>query len=139
MSTHPSPPPAPAAAPPAEADPTPKAETEAAPIASTSSAPPHSTVLNPFIADMPDGLSKNAQKRWLKQAAFEAAKPARRAKERAMKKEKAAEKRKLIELGVLEKPANKKAKGKKEPFKARVVIDCAFDEKMTEKVNSCCS
>lgn len=135
MTVQPSPPPAPAAAP-REAAPAVDTETEeAAPIASTSSASLHNTTPNPFFADMPSGLSKNAQKRWLKQAAFDAAKPARRAKERAMKKEKAAEKRKLIELGVLDKPTNKKAKGRKEPFKARVVVDCAFDDKMTEKVN----
>ncbi|ORY90280.1 guanine-1-methyltransferase-domain-containing protein [Leucosporidium creatinivorum] len=134
MSAHPSlPPAAPAPAEAAAPASIPSAETEAAPIASTSSAPSHNTAPNPFLADMPAGLSKNAQKRWLKQAAFDAAKPARRAKERAMKKEKAAEKRKLIELGVLEKPTNKKAKGRKEPFKARVVVDCAFDDKMTEK------
>lgn len=55
-----------------------------------------------------------------------------------MKKEKAAEKRKLIELGVLEKPVSKKAmraeRGGIKPFRARVVVDCAFDDKMTDKV-----
>jgi hypothetical protein len=100
------------------------------PIASTSTAAPPASTDAPTVV-----LSKNAAKRLARQAALDAAKPARRLKERQQKKEKAAEKRKLIELGVLEKPVNKKANlGPKQPYKARVVIDCAFDDKMTEKV-----
>ena len=104
-------------------------------IASTSSTPAPPQHIKPIV---PEGMSKNAHKRLLKQQAFDAAKPARRAKERALRKEKTAEKRKLIELGLLEKPVTKQAAfaelGGRRPFGARVVIDCSFDELMTEKV-----
>lgn len=53
-----------------------------------------------------------------------------------MKKEKAAEKRKLVELGVIEKPVSKKLakQGMKTPFNATIVIDLGFDDLMSEKV-----
>ncbi|KAL8283704.1 hypothetical protein RQP46_005499 [Phenoliferia psychrophenolica] len=75
------------------------------------------------------------QKRQAKQALFDAAKPLRRAREKAQKKEKIAEKRKLIELGVLERPVSKRQNGNRprRPYGARIVVDMGFDEKMTDK------
>ncbi|GAA5894275.1 hypothetical protein JCM5296_004701 [Sporobolomyces johnsonii] len=114
------------------ADPTPSASTTAtdsAPSASASASAP-----DPAAADPP--LSKSALKRLRKQERFDANKLARRAREKEQRKAKAAEKRKLVELGVLEKPDPKKAKqGKKKlgPHGARVVIDVGFDELMSDK------
>ncbi|KAK4704199.1 hypothetical protein P7C70_g2007, partial [Phenoliferia sp. Uapishka_3] len=88
---------------------------------------------NPDAA--PNPLSKTQQKRAAKQALWDAGKADRRAKEKEMKKVKVAEKRKLIELGVIEKPPPKKQQSTapKTPYGARVVVDVGFDDKMTEK------
>lgn len=88
-------------------------------------------------------LSKNAQKRLLKQQKFEAIKHERRHKERERKRERVAERRRLAEQGIVDPAealarANKKLRlsGPKQPFDARVVIDCAFDELMNDRVSS---
>ncbi|GAA6059853.1 hypothetical protein JCM10212_007058 [Sporobolomyces blumeae] len=95
-------------------------------------------------------LSKSALKRQRRQEAYEAHKLERRAREKQLKKDKQAEKRRLIDEGVLEPPERKKRKkgelppampnatskkwkGKKEAFGARIVLDVGFDELMTEK------
>ncbi|KAI5481488.1 tRNA (guanine-N1-)-methyltransferase [Pseudohyphozyma bogoriensis] len=117
---------------PAVATPTPaEQESTTAPIASTSSLPP--TDGEP-VTETPM-LSKNAAKKLAKRLAFEAQRGEKRARERAMRKEKAAEKRKLVELGVIEAPVNKKlAKQRpKTPFNARIVLDLGFDELMNER------
>lgn len=67
-----------------------------------------------------------------------ALKPERRARDKAAKKERKAEKRRLVEeegadpyeIGLKK---HKKAK-KAEPFNANIVIDLGFDDKMSEKV-----
>ncbi|CEQ38571.1 SPOSA6832_00015, partial [Sporobolomyces salmonicolor] len=126
------PPPDPSTAPPSylSTEPTePASSASATAPDSTTSAP-----TDPAAADPP--LSKSALKRQRKQERFDANKLARRAREKEQRKAKAAEKRKLVELGVLEKPDPKKAKqGKKKlgPHGARVVIDVGFDELMSDK------
>lgn len=79
---------------------------------------------------------RNQQKKLLRKQAYEREKPERRARERAAKKDKAAEKRKLVELGVIERPVDKRRakNGPKTPYGARIVIDVGFDDKMTDKV-----
>ncbi|GAA5834923.1 hypothetical protein JCM3766R1_002040 [Sporobolomyces carnicolor] len=85
-------------------------------------------------------MTKSALKRQRRQELYEAQKIARRAREKEKKKTKAAEKRKLIEEGVIEKPEPKKRKkgnsdsdGRKVEHGARVVLDVGFDELMNEK------
>ncbi|GAA6047502.1 hypothetical protein JCM3770_005778 [Rhodotorula araucariae] len=92
--------------------------------ASTSTAPP---------ADPP--LSKTALKRQRKQEALQAQKLQRRAYEKEKKKAKAAEVKRLVAEGKMDKPVNKKrrAHGRQEPHGARIAIDMGFDELMTEK------
>ncbi|KIJ22746.1 hypothetical protein M422DRAFT_134047, partial [Sphaerobolus stellatus SS14] len=93
---------------------------------------------SPQLMDPP--LSKNAQKRILKQERFAAQKAERRAREKAKRKERAVEKRQREDSE--EPPANKRRKvdGPKRPFNARVVIDLGFDDLMNEKeVVSLCS
>ncbi|KAM0756171.1 hypothetical protein T439DRAFT_351887 [Meredithblackwellia eburnea MCA 4105] len=111
-------------------------EPEAALSASTSTL----ATASPSATDSPDAappLSKSAAKRLLRQQKFEQEKPLRRAREKAMKKEKAAQKRKLVELGVIEKPLTKRQqmqqRGPRRPFNARIVIDVGFDDLMNEK------
>ncbi|GAA5845134.1 hypothetical protein JCM11251_008006 [Rhodosporidiobolus azoricus] len=80
-------------------------------------------------------LSKSALKRQRKDEAFKAAKLQRRAHEKEKRKAKAAETRRLVAEGLMEKPASKKKKvvGRQSPYGARVVVDMGFDELMTEK------
>ncbi|KAG8931968.1 hypothetical protein FRC02_001848 [Tulasnella sp. 418] len=83
-------------------------------------------------------LSKSAQKRMLKEARRQEHKLEKRARERELKKEKKrirAEKRAAgEELVEDENPRKKQRTGKKKPFKARVVVDLGFDDKMQPKV-----
>ena len=84
-------------------------------------------------------LSKSQQRKKARQEKMAALKPERRARDRAHKKEKKAEKRRLVEeegadpyeIGL--KKMNKRVK-RAEPFKANIVIDLGFDDKMSEKV-----
>lgn len=75
-------------------------------------------------------------KRLARQQKLEAERPARKARDKALRKEKVAEKRKLIELGVIERPISKKAmlSAPRHPFDATVVLDLGFDDLMNEKV-----
>ncbi|KAG8980145.1 tRNA (guanine(9)-N(1))-methyltransferase [Tulasnella sp. JGI-2019a] len=89
-------------------------------------------------------LSKNAQKRILKEARRAEQKIERKAKDKFIKKEKQrmkAEKRAAGEaLDEGEERAQKRALVQKQPFNARIVIDLGFDDKMFEKeVKSLCS
>jgi len=85
-------------------------------------------------------LSKNAQKRLAKAAWVAEQKKERRAAEKARKKEKKriqAEKRAAGELDENEEQSRvtkkrRTGEGPKKPFKARVVVDLGFDDKMTE-------
>jgi tRNA (guanine9-N1)-methyltransferase len=89
-------------------------------------------------------MTKSALKRLRRQEQYESQKIARRAREKEKKKTKAAEKRKAIEEGTLEKPESSKkrkkendSEGKKKiEFGARVVLDVGFDELMNEKVRT---
>lgn len=88
-------------------------------------------------------MTKSALKRQRRQEQYESQKLARRAREKEKKKTKAAEKRKLIEEGVIERPEKKQKKkgewnadGNKIEHGARIVLDVGFDELMNEKVGS---
>jgi tRNA (guanine9-N1)-methyltransferase len=86
-------------------------------------------------------LSKKAQKRALKMARLEERKLERRAKEKAAKKEKKRRRAERIATGEQlseDERTEKRAKlsRAKEPFAARVVLDLAFDDKMSDKVRS---
>ncbi|GAA5930330.1 hypothetical protein JCM3775_004364 [Rhodotorula graminis] len=104
------------------ADP-PAAALPAADASTTSSAP----------ADPP--LSKSALKRQRKQEAFQAQKLQRRAHEKEKRKAKAAEVKKLVAEGKMDKPVNKKRRlnGKQVPHGARIAIDMGFDHLMSDK------
>jgi len=90
-------------------------------------------------ADPP--LSKSALKRQRKQEAFQAQKLQRRAHEREKRKAKAAEVKKLVAEGKMDKPVNKKRRlnGKQVPHGARIAIDMGFDHLMSDKVRRLCS
>lgn len=77
-------------------------------------------------------LSKNARKRLAKDAKWQAEKAERRAREKERKKEK----RKLRSLEEpSEQPEQKKPRLERQPpFKARIVVDLGFDEKMNQRV-----
>ncbi|GAA5854120.1 hypothetical protein JCM9279_002839 [Rhodotorula babjevae] len=96
----------------------------AAADASTSSAAP---------VDPP--ISKSALKRQRKQEAFQAQKLQRRAHEKEKRKAKAAEVKKLVAEGKMDKPVNKKRRlnGKQVPHGARIAIDMGFDHLMSDK------
>ncbi|KAK4050414.1 tRNA (guanine(9)-N(1))-methyltransferase [Microbotryomycetes sp. JL201] len=95
--------------------------------------------------DQTQPMSKNALKRLAKKQKFEAIKQERRLKERNKRKERQATKRKLIEQGIdveadvddEQRAASAAKKLKKtlpkQPFGARIVIDCAFDDLMNDK------
>ncbi|BGP44314.1 tRNA (guanine(9)-N(1))-methyltransferase [Rhodotorula kratochvilovae] len=101
------------------------------PAASATSDAATSTSTAPS-ADPP--LSKSALKRQRKQEAFQAQKLQRRAYEKEKRKAKAAEVKRLVAEGKMDKPVNKKRpRGKQEPHGARIAIDLGFDELMTEK------
>jgi tRNA (guanine9-N1)-methyltransferase len=85
-------------------------------------------------------LSKNAQKRILRDQRRLEAKADRKAREKAMRAEKRKEKKRLAQdEGILEETRlYKKPRlglGKKNAFNARVVIDLGFDDKMSDKAS----
>jgi tRNA (guanine9-N1)-methyltransferase len=90
-------------------------------------------------------LSKNARKRLLKAERYAASKAERRARDKEKKRERA-EKRRAGDADALEDAERRRAKrhktedaaklGPKCIFQARVVIDLAFDDLMSEKVRS---
>lgn len=80
-------------------------------------------------------LSRSAAKKLLREQAWAAGKADRRAKEREKNKAKAAEKRKLIDEGVLERPAKKGRQAKRGEYGARVVVDLGFDDLMIDKAS----
>lgn len=99
----------------------------------------------PTIVPTPDSqlpLSKNARKRLLKAERYAASKAERRARDKEKKRERAAKRRAATPdaLGDAERRAAKRRKmdavklGPKNVFQARVVIDLAFDDLMSEKV-----
>lgn len=115
------------------------------PTASTSTAapagdgpkayPPSATAL--LMVENPS-LSRSAAKKLLREQAWIAGKADRRAKERERNKAKAAEKRKLVEDGVIERPAKRgRLPAKRAIYGARVVIDLGFDDLMIDKVSAC--
>lgn len=119
--------------------------------ASTSTIPAASSVTDadtpvPAVShDQDPPLSKNAQKRLLKNARLAELKKERRAAEKEKRKQK---KREQYAREVAEAEAagegggpRKKARtdlGPKRPFGARIVVDLAFDELMSENVSFCC-
>lgn len=88
-------------------------------------------------------LSKNAQKKAARLARFAAAKPERRAREKEAKKEKKKLKRAAEYDQDGESSSRKRAKveregnagGEREKFRARLVVDLGFDDKMLDKVS----
>lgn len=100
----------------------------------------------PTTVSTPDSqlpLSKNARKRLLKAERYAASKAERRARDKEKKRERAAKRRAATPdaLGDAERRAAKRRKmedaaklGPKSVFQARVVIDLAFDDLMSEKV-----
>jgi len=112
--------------------------------------------MNPPLAiapleDLPEGspstalspLSKNAQKRARKAALFAEHKLERRAREKEARKEKKRLRGERIAAGEQvseDDRSSKRAKlnGPQKPFRARVVVDLGFDEKMSDKVSDNC-
>ncbi|KAG8877832.1 tRNA (guanine(9)-N(1))-methyltransferase [Tulasnella sp. 331] len=124
-------------------------------MSSPEAAPPFDSVGPPEATDIANDanndetspapvISKNAQKRLLKEARRAEQRIERKAKDKLIKKEKQrikAEKRAAGEaLGEGEERARKRPLIQKQPFNARIVIDLGFDEKMFEReVKSLCS
>lgn len=98
---------------------------------SASAYPPSATAL--LMAENPS-LSRSAAKKLLREQAWNAGKAERRAKEREKTKAKAAEKRKLIDEGVIQRPPKKIKQAQKVTYGARVVVDLGFDDLMIDKV-----
>jgi hypothetical protein len=90
-------------------------------------------VLNPpsSLQEPDPPLSKNALKRQLKRQRWEESKEERRAQKKARLKEK----KETLKLKGQKRPKKAKVEGQ-ENSGIRVVIDCAFDDYMTEKVSS---
>lgn len=93
-------------------------------------------------ADVQPTLSKNARKRLLKAERFAGSKAERRARDKEKKRERA-EKRRAGDPAALEDAEQRRVKrrkvenaklGPKTVFQARIVVDLAFDDLMTEKV-----
>ncbi|GAA6011730.1 hypothetical protein JCM11491_000732 [Sporobolomyces phaffii] len=111
--------------------------------ANSAPAEPVPTPVDPIsTSDAAPPMTKSALKRQRRQELYESQKIARRAREKEKKKTKQAEKRKLIEEGVLDRPEPKKRKkggeadggeGKKVEYGARIVLDVAFDHLMHDK------
>ncbi|KAI9313564.1 guanine-1-methyltransferase-domain-containing protein [Dichotomocladium elegans] len=78
------------------------------------------------------GISKNSLKRMLREEVWNATRERRNAYQKQKKKQKSAERRKLIQEGVLPAPSPKRPKTV-EPSKIKVVIDCSFSSYMSEK------
>jgi hypothetical protein len=106
---------------------------------------PEASTSSPQNAESVPPLSKNARKKLLKAERFAASKAERRARDKEKKKERA-EKRRAGDPDALEDAEERRAKRRKVevtkhapkiPFKARIVVDLAFDDKMTEKVKLC--
>lgn len=84
-------------------------------------------------------LTKTAAKKLAKRIAWDLGKPERKLKEKAKEKARKERRQILIATGVIEKPQSKKSQfaeaGKAaQRFGARIVLDMAFDELMTDKV-----
>lgn len=96
------------------------------------------------ITSTPAPLSKNAQKKLAKAARLAEAKKERRAVEKEKRKQKKRERYEKEraeaeaegEDGPLKKKVKLDAAPQKRPFDARVVVDLAFDELMSENVSS---
>lgn len=116
------------------------------PVAEETSAPNEEPAPVPETASQSHPvLSKNAQKRLLKAQRKEEFKAERRARDKALKKAKKAELREKRARGELDDDEEEKARqvkrqklshdGPKEKFRARLVIDLGFDDKMTDRVS----
>lgn len=81
------------------------------------------------------GLSKNALKRILKEEYWNATRDERNKRQKEKHKQKHAERRKLIEEGVIPAPPPKRPRVVN-PSNVKVAIDCSFSSYMTEKVYS---
>lgn len=79
------------------------------------------------------GLSKNALKRILKEEHWNATRDERNKRQKEKHKKKHAERRKLIEEGVIPAPPPKRPKVVN-PSNVQVAIDCSFSSYMNEKV-----
>lgn len=79
------------------------------------------------------GLSKNALKRILKEEHWNATRDERNKRQKEKHKKKHAERRKLIEEGVIPAPPPKRPKVVT-PSNVQVAIDCSFSSYMNEKV-----
>ncbi|KAF8592761.1 hypothetical protein K439DRAFT_1643757 [Ramaria rubella] len=116
---------------------------DAAPELAATSPPQPSTSV---VEGHPEPLSKNARKKLLKAERYAAFKVERRAREKEMRHERAAKRREERadpDADPAERPAKRRkvaGLGRKVIFRARVVVDLAFDDLMTEKeVVSLCS
>lgn len=116
------------------------------PVAGETSAPNEEPAPVPeTVSQSHPVLSKNAQKRLLKAQRKEEFKAERRARDKALKKAKKAELREKRARGELDDDEEEKARqvkrqklshdGPKEKFRARLVIDLGFDDKMTDRVS----
>ncbi|GAA5891999.1 hypothetical protein JCM8208_002964 [Rhodotorula glutinis] len=123
--------PAPADAQPAQEPSSATTNAAGAPVTASTAADASTSSSAP--ADPP--LSKSALKRQRKQEAFQAQKLQRRAHEKEKRKAKAAEVKKLVAEGKMDKPVNKKRRlnGKQVPHGARIAIDMGFDHLMSDK------
>ncbi|KAI9008809.1 guanine-1-methyltransferase-domain-containing protein [Phycomyces nitens] len=118
-------------------------ETPAVPV-EASSPPPATETTGPNIRDYKGlkydlndpkfkGLGKNAIKRILKEEIWEASRPKRIQHQREKDKLKRAERRKMIEEGVLEPPAKRQRRPEITLANINVVLDCSFSDKMIPK------
>ena len=107
------------------------------PVATPTEASPSIRKYKGVTYDMTDpkyqGLSKNGLKRLLKEEHWNATREERNKVQKAKKKQKSAERRKLIEDGVIPAPPPKRAKVV-ELSAVRVAVDCSFSSYMHETV-----
>lgn len=83
------------------------------------------------------GLSRNAIKKLLKEELWNATREQRNKYQKEKHKRKRAERRQLIEQGVIPPPPPKRPRSEDVvPSPVRVVIDCSFSSYMTEKVGN---
>lgn len=82
------------------------------------------------------GLSRNAIKRLLREEIWNATREKRNQYQKEKKKQKNAERRKLIQEGLIPAPPPKRPRREDvSPSSVQVIIDCSFSSYMTQKVD----